>query len=317
MKMQLYFSSGNSSFTECVKKRSLYTLSFSLNSESYNSTPYNGCVYNSSNPTPFLESNFASFFSCQFTSLTSGENGGAILCTQSGASLNIFHSYFEKCAASGGGAIHVSSLKSLTVLSASFFSCHSTCTLQDVLGGGGIEICSVDIPLINDCSFVQCSAKDDGAGIRVDGCGQLSYHSADSSPLVKDHLIIQNSLFVDCNCAGGATPSGAGIIFWYDKETLGCSDCLFSRLHTEHTGGAIHANYNNHVAGSHPLHFCFFNRNNCDQNNGHDFCVYCALAGNVFLQCFSTSGEKRVCTCENGYQQGLHDDWLPSGQSVL
>ena len=312
-KTTLSFISSNSSFTECMRNHQL-TSSFSNNSLSCSTSPYYDCTFTPSFLPEYSTSTV--FTSCQFSSLSSSGNGGAISYSQSGAIITISSSQFYNCQATIGGAIYADSLHSLSVLFTSFVLCRATSTGSDAGGGGGAEVDAVDAPLFTACLFYQCSSGDDGGGIRTYNCGydQQSQSLPTDSSRVKDNSLVQDSRFLVCSCSGSSTPSAGAILFWYNKETLGGSDCLFSKLHVVHTGGAIHVFYNSHVTGSHPIRFSFFTQNTADEGKGHDFCANCNLANTVFLNCFSTSGEKRVCTDEDGYKPGLRDDWLPSGR---
>ena len=207
----------------------------------------------------------ATFTSCSFTNLVSTNNGGAISCTKSGATICISHSEFYNCEGFAGGAIYVSSLSFLTILSTSFILCRTTSTTEVGGGGGGVELESVDIPLISECQFLHCSAKDDGGGIRTLNCG---YEDTSLTPLSQP-LIVQICYFVDCHCKDGDSHSGAAIIFWKDRGTLGCSNCLFYKLSAVHSGGAIYTWL--YEKPSNKIVFSFFHDNSCDR--GFDVCI--------------------------------------------
>ena len=155
-----FFTSSNSSFTECVRTYpSSSLLSFSQNSDC-TTTPYENCTFEGTHRILTVSS---AFKNCNFTNMHCTNNkGGAICCSQSAISFIINSCIFESCSSiDRGGAVYVSGTSNTLIVTQSLFhSCITTNeTEDDYPGGGGICMSgSSSSLLIYTSTFLYCKA---------------------------------------------------------------------------------------------------------------------------------------------------------------
>ena len=313
-KTKLSFSSSNSSFTECVRKR---TAIYNPHNYFHSGLNSNSCMLSTLSvigcSTPLTElANLRSlpksmaFISCMWTSINAASDAGAaIKCSDGNYVLTVEKCSFSFCSAlKKGGAIHSSSIHTLDVRESSFHKC-STSTTDNDEGSGAIWIYSITQKLsITQSSFISCTSKASGGASLIQKC----------SSNIKGAGIINNCRFVDCN-ATDETPDGGAVWVWTNSALIGLSNCLFTKcnaLNTMGDGGALRHNLNTYFPGSYPISYCFFNRNTAKYGNDISFKDIEPTNSNPILRyCFSTSDPDRIGYHLTGWLT-TNTDWFLS-----
>ena len=289
-KTQLSFTSSNSSFTECERKYSLYTLSsFPSNNNCY-SSPYKECQFSPHSQEPSLSTAFVTFISCTFNDFIS--SSGAAICFTSGDTLSVDQCSFTDCKSThsfehyeGAGGVLSNCGSLLSVTSSTFISC-----VSESFGGGVLATKDCKYATVSLCSFFTCTANH-GGGVSV-------FFGPSSS--------VSSCRFLCCT----ADAIGGGL--YHDSKT----PCFFTAsnlLFTENT-----ANYNGDRGGggfedrrnsdySITISFFFFNDNKAPSGVGNDLSMhYIPLIGNDILHCFTTTSSRSF------WNKDSHDtNWLP------
>ena len=299
-KTKLSFMSSNSSFTECVRKHDIVTVSSSFLANSNCDGPtYLSCTFTQVNLTSLYTS--ATFTSCVWTNCQSQNGGGIYLnVTSSSVTLSLNQSEFYSCTSSHrGGGIFVEGIGQLQVQYSLFHACVAGAAAD--YGGGGIEIHDGGRPLIQETSFLSCQSGSDGAGMGIW-----------SSPFYHEACVL-NSRFVGCHAAPfGNDNDGGSLIVWDAIAAICCSNILFVDSLSEYRGGAssyyIYSSAGHH-SSIHLFIFCFFKNNVARFRPGNDVYFHNWKPDQPFLHCFSLTPTDRI------YPNGKDDNWLPHGTS--
>ena len=122
-----------------------------------------------------ITSGDASFSNCDFVSCNNDEsnpqeNGGAISYDVANGKLSVTSCYFYKCIAyqKEGGGIDAHNANDVSITSSFFIQCHADSIGNRASGGGGINLRSIQNQAsIQFCSFISCTAEDDGGGVAI------------------------------------------------------------------------------------------------------------------------------------------------------
>ncbi|KAH7832524.1 uncharacterized protein MONOS_5455 [Monocercomonoides exilis] len=107
-----------------------------------------------------------SFSLCEWEDCTAPQGGALYVHDNASAILTVENSSFTRCSASStrGGGIYALKIAECIVLHSSFAQCSAEATTD--CGGGGIMIENIYVqPIVDDCSFQNCSSGNDGGAI--------------------------------------------------------------------------------------------------------------------------------------------------------
>ncbi|KAH7824273.1 uncharacterized protein MONOS_196 [Monocercomonoides exilis] len=230
-----------------------------------------------------------SFSLCEWTDCTAPQGGALYVHDNSNAILKVENSSFTRCNASStkGGGIYALNIAECIVKHTSFVQC-SSASINVNGGGGGVQFEAVFVhPMVDDCSFRNCSSGNDGGA--VDICETKSQRQ-------KECII--NSCFDSCQTSHPTSSTGGAINHWYCNGQVISSNCLFCDCYSSSAGGAMSHLINSNNNGI-LLFYCFFHNNTC-ANCGHDIYLYNSSENNIDSTCFSTrQTENRVVTNNN------------------
>ncbi|KAH7816491.1 uncharacterized protein MONOS_12635fu15916 [Monocercomonoides exilis] len=217
-----------------------------------------------------------SFSLCEWTDCTAPQGGALYVHDNANAILSVENSSFSRCNASStfGGGIYALNIAECIVLHSTFVQCSAAATLQ--FGGGGIMIDNITTqPVVDDCSFQNCSSGDDGGAICIRQTKTL---------ILKE--CITNSLFVSCKANHSTSSVGGAIMHWNSEDKVVVSSCQFCNCYSMCGGGAVAQAINEKNNGI-LLYYCFFHNNTC-QKGGHDIVLNKSLENNIDSTCYST-----------------------------
>ena len=272
------------------------------NDISCENNPYSDC--STMERQSFSSSGDASFTKCDFISCNNNQNrpegdGGAISYSVLNGHLIVTSCYFFNCIAyqKEGGAIDVRDADYATISSSSFVNCQTHLPHSGIIGGGGINLRSIQqIPLISLCIFISCSSGNDGGGASI-----WDFSSSITDPICSS-----------CCFIGGTTgDAGAGVILYNNTNPSPCSNCLFSSNDADF-GGAIYIYYVTYPSNSYPIQFCFFHANSASKY-GNDVAIENFLLNQdnpIINYSFSTVGSNRLAYHDSGWHNTTVD-WLP------
>ena len=255
------------------------------------------------------------FSSSVWKECTADNGGGIYLSADNDSSINLTvnKGEFVSCKAYyRGGGIYIQGIGDITVQNTLFYK--DIAEAKDGLGGGGIEIVYPLIaPEINDCSFLLCKTGDDAGGIGF-------WYSS-----VFQHSSVKRCRFVECIINKTFNSGGGGIILWWCKAAIGCSECIFSKCHSDFFGGALCFDIESSETFSEiPIvSFCFFNANTAMEKCGNDVFFVEWIPDEPILQSLSTSSSYCISVAQS---YGDHmfidrythpDNWLPQGTLSL
>ncbi|KAH7821102.1 uncharacterized protein MONOS_11182 [Monocercomonoides exilis] len=218
-----------------------------------------------------------SFLLCEWKDCTAEQGGALYVHDNENAILTIENSSFVKCIAFStiGGGIFALEVAECSVLHSKFVQCSCTSTNVDN-GGGGISIANICIqPIVDDCSFFNCSSGNDGGAIDLR-----------ESLTEKQKNCITNSFFDNCKSNGSLNGIGGAIEHWYCSDQAIISNCLFCNCNSMCGGGALGILINNNNYGTF-LYHCFFHNNSCVKG-GHDILLQNSTANNIHSSCCTT-----------------------------
>ena len=240
------------------------------------------------------------FTNTEFSGCSHSENGGALSCSQSDASLSIEGCLFRSCSCGSkyGGAIYAKSISLLSVKNSFFNSCGGN---YEAEVGGAICIESVQKMLIKENFFLKCYSRENAGAIDMRNSGSE-----------QNEIPIQSSSFINCECLTNDGASG-GALEGYGNKCGYFSSSLLSFCKAK-DGGAIWLEpefFPNSIC------FSFFTENIATTNHGNDISLYNypdTLADKLFLHTFTTSESDRITKYDSQWHPVTTDqDWLPSG----
>ena len=304
-KVRLSFTSGNYSFTECVRK-DVISSAFSSSNSACTTECRN---INFITQTKALSSAASySFTNCSWNGCLS-EPAGAISCSKSGASLAVINCKFSNCNSTSGitatkdyngGAICAIGLTSLIVSSSLFYNCRAPQTNHNDRGSGGIYVLSPkNVFSLSSSDFISCFTGSSGAGI--------FFYSSSNPKLAIE--IIKDCRYIQCR-SQDQSPDGGGMCLWESLYTLRCIGCLFSLCTTTGSGGGMQYLFSAN-AELYPIKFCFFASNTGYNGNDISFSAF----GSEFpcCYCFSTTRQNRVGYYDGQNWHTMDFPWLPKG----
>ena len=262
---------------------------------------YAGCTFSEMNHLTFSAD--TTFTSCNFTSLTSSDNGGAISLANSDSTLTVEQCSFTDCTAQNdcGGAVCIYRIRKASIIESLFLHCIATGGNHYGHGGGGIYLEGVGRNiLISYSSFLDSSAQYDGGGVVVCSCSCTD----------GDEKTIQDSRFINCK---GTRSDGGGIMANQNNYNVGIINTLFSGCSNCIGGGfdmSIPSSYSSPF-----ITFCFFNHNTADHGNDVGLESGFNADNPILLSCFSITDSMRVGYVSDRTWHNTDVDWLP--QSTL
>ena len=307
----LVFISSNSSFSKCVRKHDIVTVSPSFLANSNCALPtYTDCSFTQDNCSSLTSS--ASFTSCTWTKCESTYGGGIYLnVSDSRVTLIVTKGEFYSCKADRycGGGIYAEGIGLMQVKNSVFYKCVAEATND--AGGGGIEIWKIQKPPnIETTSIIACKSGNDGGGMGI-------WYAS----VFQTKCIIE-CRFMKCEINHTESSDGGSLMVWQSNAAIGCSDTLFVDSHSVLHGGAASylTYYSSNFNSSIPFFsFCYFKDNSADIAN--DAYLEDWIPDNPFLHSFSTTSSSKVIYVINNnvwnnpsfFQN--KDDWLPLGTS--
>ena len=310
-KTKLSFSSSNSSFTECVRKHEIITVSSSfLANSNCNNPAYTDCSFTQVNRTSLTTS--ASFTSCTWTNCQANNGGGIYLKAGNTVTLTVTKGEFYSCTSFyRGGGIYLEGIKTVTIEETLFHTC--TAAAHNNAGGGGVEIVSLQgAPSIKHTTFLFCNSGNDGGGMGMWECAKW-----------QDTGIV-SCRFLGCSATPATDNDGGSLIVCYSNAAIGCSNILFANSLSGFHGGAASCltYYSSNFNSSIPFFsFCFFKDNSAAV--GNDAFLDDWIPENPFLHSYSTTFSSRaiyvinnsVWNSTSAYQN--KDNWFPHGSLSL
>ena len=295
LKTKLSFTSSNSSFTECVRKKALNNPISNVYPTYKNCINNNGTITSCEGPDILsgrVISSSATFISCTFTSLTSSESGGAISFTH-GDTLSVDQCAFTDCTSThsvqhyeGGGGVFSNCGSLLSVTSSTFIRCTAVS-----FGGGVLATKDCNHATVSLCNFFTCSANH-GGGLNL-------FFGPSSS--------ISSSCFFSCT----ADAVGGGL--YHDSKTscyITLSDLLFTGNTANNNGdrgGGGFEDYRSLTSYPISISFSFFKGNRAPKGVGNDVSIcHRALGRNDIIHCFTATASNSFW---NTHYNNL--EWLP------
>ncbi|KAH7820337.1 uncharacterized protein MONOS_2244 [Monocercomonoides exilis] len=217
-----------------------------------------------------------SFSLCEWTDCTAPQGGALYVHDNSNAILKVENSSFTRCNATStrGGGIYALNIAESIVLHSVFVQCSAAATTN--AGGGGIMEESICVqPIVDDCSFQNCSSGNDGGAI-------------DLRPTMtkKQKQCIVNSFFINCKVNHTTSSTGGAVEHWDCIDKVVISNCLFRDCYSKSGGGAACQRINEKNDGI-LFYYCFFHNNSCEQG-GYDIALQGSSKNNIDSTCYST-----------------------------
>ncbi|KAH7816479.1 uncharacterized protein MONOS_9790 [Monocercomonoides exilis] len=228
-----------------------------------------------------------SFSLCEWTDCTAPQGGALFIHDNENAILTVENSSFTRCSASltRGGGIYAQRIAKCVVLHSTFSQC--TAAEIKIYGGGGIDLEIINSQsMVDDCSFCNCSAANDG--------GALSYYQVNAQ---RQKYCITNSFFKFCRCNSSRDGTGGAILHWSCTDQIIFSNCLFYHCYSMHGGGAVGIIINSNNCGK-LFYYCFFHNNTCDIA-GHDIMLQNSKENNIDSTCYSTRQTENRISLDN------------------
>ncbi|KAH7828414.1 uncharacterized protein MONOS_15188 [Monocercomonoides exilis] len=153
-----------------------------------------------------------SFSLCEWVDCTAPQGGALYVHDNANAVLTVENCSFERCNASStrGGGIYALKIAECIVRHATFTEC--TAQEPSSCGGGGIMIEDGNIqPIVDDCSFQNCSSGNDG--------GAVDLRQTNTQ---RQKFCVIDSFFDNCRCNGSPGGAGGAIEHWscYDQVVI-------------------------------------------------------------------------------------------------
>ena len=303
-KTKLSFTSSNSSFSECVRNRTVLFYSSSIFSNEEYTDNYNSRTDISQTST---------FTSCTFNS--KGSSGGAIWFHGTSSTLTVLDSTFNKCNSTSGhgGAIYAYSCGRISVYHSTFIQCAAL----SLYSGGGILTDGASLSSeISQSTFISCSGGQDGGGLEIVG-------STESSE--QENLPVKDCKLIGC-IANGRTDTtandadGGGLIFWRNQNTIGIYNSLFSKCESKKRGGGSFVVINK-PSFSNVIRFCFYCENTApDGRNAliHFNATNWTPWNIVFFHSFTSDSSYVKSLAQNRPEAtAVNDNLLPKPNSII
>ena len=250
-----------------------------------------------SGPGPFQFS-YTDFFSCS----TSGD-GGAIVCSASGASLSIEDCTFIDCICTTsyhGAAIFAKSLSLVSVTSSLFLW---NTNVQQAHCGAALFLHTVSSVAVHEDTVIHSYVLHDGGAVDIE--------NGVSADIGKKTFY--NCRFIHCR---GAESNGGAIFVYQNNYNDFLTNSLFSSCSNNQAGAVLLCD-STYTGSRYPIQFCLFHANSAT-SNGKDI-LFSNIQSSTYpiSHSFTTSSGGNRVYPEHWDTTKQQDNWFPDGIEVF